>query len=584
MPYGVALLDEAGRLLFANPAFEALGGGDGAPAPDDPELRRLRDGRWMRVRRVPLGEGRTMLLIADATLERLRVEQAEHSATMLDRVVEAMPAAIAIKDRKGRYVKINRRFAELFGRPAHEILGRTADVFLDGTTVEAAVSADRAAAETGEDQPATELTIARKDGGPPSVVLVSKRPLRAPGGTVDHVLTVGLDITAHRAAEEARSRLADLVTAALENIPSGIAILDADGVLALCNTAYAEIAGRPPETLRGVPVEELLRMLHGALSPEVRQAAPRDRWVADRLAATMRADGAAHEMALADGRWFLVSVRPLAEGRRVVVRTEITQVRHAQAQAEAAREAAERANRAKSQFLMNMSHELRTPLNAVIGFAEVIRDELAGPLGTRKYAEYARDIHASGMHLLSVIGDLLDMSKIDVGRYDIEDEVFDLRELAWAALAMMRTQADAGGVALEMAGADGEGRMLAPGPRVRADRRAVMQILLNLLGNAVKFTPAGGRVTVAVARTADGGVRFSVEDTGIGIPEPAQPRLFEPFQMGDASVARSKGGSGLGLWISRSLAQLHGGAIALESAPGRGTAVAVTLPPERVVG
>jgi len=585
LPHGVAVFDRDGLRVRSNPAFDALGAGSGVPCRDDPALRRLPDGRWIRERRLPLPEGAVAVLLEDASLERLRVEQAERTASLLDAMVEALPAAIAIKDRKGRYLKVNRRFADLFGRPAHEILGRTADVFLDGVTVETAVSADHAAMETGEDQPTAELTIDRRDGTPPSSVLVSKRPLRGPEGAVEHVLTVGMDVTAHRAAEEARSRFAETVSAALESIPSGIAILGRDRRVVVCNTAYAEVAGLTPADCAGLTNEEMLRLLHPALSPGMREALPLEEWVADRLASSEAADGNAREMALADGRWFMVTVRPLGDGGRVVVRTEITQIKHAQAAAEAAREAAERANRAKSQFLMNMSHELRTPLNAVIGFAEVIRDQLAGPLGSAKYAEYARDIHASGMHLLSVIGDLLDMSKIDVGRYDLEDEVFDLRELAWAALAMMRAQADAEGVTLEMAGAPGGGAaLLGPGPRVRADRRAVMQILLNLLGNAVKFTPRGGRVSLSVGRDAAGGVRFTVDDTGIGIPDSVQPRLFEPFQMGDASVARRKGGSGLGLWISRSLVELHGGAIALASRPGEGTSVSVTLPPERTAG
>ncbi|MBM3488829.1 MAG: PAS domain-containing sensor histidine kinase [Alphaproteobacteria bacterium] len=241
-----------------------------------------------------------------------------------------------------------------------------------------------------------------------------------------------------------------------------------------------------------------------------------------------------------------------------------------------ARDVADAANRAKSQFLANMSHELRTPLNAIIGFSEVMGEEMFGPVGNETYRGYVADIHRSARHLLAIISDILDMSRIEAGQYQIEDGEVALRSLLDEVIAMLAPLLRNADLALDASGA---GSTLC----VRADRRVLKQVLLNILSNCIKFTPAGGRIVLLARVTETGALRLWVSDTGEGIAPDRLPRLFEPFQQGDASQARRQGGAGLGLWISRGLMQAHGGDLWLESAPGHGTTAHLVLPADRVL-
>lgn len=239
-----------------------------------------------------------------------------------------------------------------------------------------------------------------------------------------------------------------------------------------------------------------------------------------------------------------------------------------------ARDRAEAANRAKSEFLANMSHELRTPLNAIIGFSELIATQPFGKIEPR-YADFAADILASGKHLLELINDLLDMAKIEAGQMPIADERVDLAPLIRSCAAMMAPRAEEGGVVVTVAaGADG--------PMLRGDRRAIRQILLNLVSNAVKFTQRGGSVELRAEATADG-FALVVRDTGIGISKDALSRLGEAFQQADATISRRFGGTGLGLAITRKLLALHGGTLRFDSEPGAGTTVWAVFPAERIL-
>jgi cell cycle sensor histidine kinase DivJ len=223
---------------------------------------------------------------------------------------------------------------------------------------------------------------------------------------------------------------------------------------------------------------------------------------------------------------------------------------------------------AKSRFLANMSHELRTPLNAVIGFSDAMRTQLFGPLPDR-YAEYAGLIHESGGHLLDLINDVLDMSKIEADRFTLALEPFDAREAVSAALRLERVQADAAKIALRGA--------LPPTPlEVNADRRAIKQIVLNLVSNALKFTPAGGQVNV-IARSKGQELEIIVADTGVGIAPDDLERLGQPYEQAGGADQRSQG-TGLGLSLVRAFAELHGGAMVIRSIVGEGTAVSVKLP------
>ena len=235
---------------------------------------------------------------------------------------------------------------------------------------------------------------------------------------------------------------------------------------------------------------------------------------------------------------------------------------------EAARAAAEQRDAGKSRFLANMSHELRTPLNAIMGFSDIMRQRLFGPMAER-YAEYAELIHESGSHLLELINDVLDMSKIEAERFELSLERLDAREAMNAVLRLMRGQADRAGVNLR-------GLLPSQTLEVDADRRALKQIALNLVSNALKFTPKGGAVTLTL-QAAAGALELSVADTGVGIAPEDLQRLGRPFeQAGDAGQRAA--GSGLGLSLVRAFAELHGGDMVVESVVGSGTTVTVRLP------
>jgi len=222
-----------------------------------------------------------------------------------------------------------------------------------------------------------------------------------------------------------------------------------------------------------------------------------------------------------------------------------------------------------------MSHELRTPLNAIIGFAEVIRDAMLEPVAAR-YREYARNIHSSGHHLLGLINDVLDLAKIDTGRMDLNEEEVDVSRLIATCLPLMAERAKKGGVELVVPPAPNL-------PSIRVDRLRLKQVVLNLMSNAIKFTPSGGKVTLAALPTADGGLTIKVADTGIGIRPEEIPRALEPFQQVEQNLSRRFEGSGLGLPLAKQLVELHGGTLTITSELGKGTTVFISLPPDRVI-
>ncbi len=258
------------------------------------------------------------------------------------------------------------------------------------------------------------------------------------------------------------------------------------------------------------------------------------------------------------------------EPRNVIsVSRDITARREKEIEAKAARERAETANRAKSEFLANMSHELRTPLNAIIGFADLMRMATFGPLGNARYDDYSLLIYDSGQLLLDLITDMLDMAKIEAGKFELNMERVDLEGTIRDVVRLLEERAFAAGVALGIeAGSAISGFV--------ADRRAVKQIVINLLSNAIKFTPQGGQVRIA-AGERDGFVWICVTDTGIGIPESEIARLGRPFEQVCRDPMQAKTGTGLGLALVRALAEKHGGALTIRSTEGAGTQVSVTF-------
>ena len=254
----------------------------------------------------------------------------------------------------------------------------------------------------------------------------------------------------------------------------------------------------------------------------------------------------------------------------------IAELETANANSDEARRKAEEANLAKSRFLATMSHELRTPLNAILGFSEVMKNEIFGAHANTAYKEYSSDIHGSGQHLLNLINEILDLSRIEAGRYELNEEAISLMGVVDDCRHMLAMRAKAKGQTI---------RELAEPelPRVWADERAIRQVVLNILSNAIKFTPQGGEISIKIGWTAAGGQYVTVTDTGPGIPENEIPIVMQSFGRGSLAIKTAEQGSGLGLPIVKGLIELHGGGFHLKSKPRAGTEVTITLPAERVM-
>jgi signal transduction histidine kinase len=237
-------------------------------------------------------------------------------------------------------------------------------------------------------------------------------------------------------------------------------------------------------------------------------------------------------------------------------------------------EQAQCANKAKSEFLANMSHELRTPLNAVLGFSEILATQLYGPLGQEKYVEYAEDVHKSGAHLLKLINDVLDLSKIDAGKIELRESIFSVSELVDDAVLLARGRTK-NNIRLEVC--------VPADIHILADKRLTKQILINLLSNAIKFTPAGGTITVGAQEGHGRGLEIYVADTGIGMDVAQLEKAFSPYGQVNSQIAQDHQGTGLGLPIAQSLARLQGGDIIAQSTPGHGTRMILILPESRIV-
>jgi two-component system cell cycle sensor histidine kinase PleC len=412
-----------------------------------------------------------------------------------------------------------------------------------------------------------------------------------------HLMGIAIDVTEQYHLTQ-RSEVADLrLRTAIENISETFVLWDADEKLVMCNTKYQQYVGVAGKDLKpGTPREEIEQQM----KPFVTER---------RLANADGSRGAAtYERLLEDGRWLQVNELKTKDCGLVSVGTDITQLKQHQeklvdserrlmatihdlsvarkSEGERSKELvdlnrkymketerAEAANRAKSEFLANMSHELRTPLNAIIGFSEMMQSRIFGPIGSPRYDEYVNDIHGAGMHLLNVINDILDMSKIEAGQFSVEREEIDLNPLISETVRVIALQAGEKEITVDT--------QIADEMTVFADRRAVKQILINLLSNAVKFTGHGGRISVR-ARNVAGAMRLTIEDNGCGIPKRALKKLGKPFEQVANQFSKSHAGSGLGLAISRSLAELHGGSLKIRSTEGSGTIVSVRIPTQEM--
>lgn len=392
-------------------------------------------------------------------------------------------------------------------------------------------------------------------------------------GTGDDIMfTIILrDITRRKASEEAARKSEAAFRTLLEGFKVAC-IVHQDGKLVFVNRAAARMHGYELEEIADRPITDFIAT----------EDAPRV--VAN---AEARARGAAlpdqyeYQGLKKDGTIFTVDLKPqtiMWDGRSAILSalTDVSERKRAELDLQLATRKTEEAYRAKDEFLANMNHELRTPLNAVIGFSDMICNEMNGPLGNEKYRAYIQEIYASGTHLLSLVNDILDLAKIEAGKAELFEEEVDVAETVSACWRMVAMRA-------EEAGLDPVTQLHDDLSCLYGDKRAVKQIVLNLLSNAVKFTPHGGQVTVRTELDEDGCFLLSVSDTGIGIADEDIEKVLIPFGQVEGSSSQRQKGTGLGLPLVKSLAELHGGSFRLESEPGVGTTATIRFPANRVL-
>jgi signal transduction histidine kinase len=364
---------------------------------------------------------------------------------------------------------------------------------------------------------------------------------------------------------------ARLLQSTLENIGEGLSVFDIRGRLIAWNSRFCELLELPPDLPVGAPLRDIL-MLQAARGDFGRDDPSAE--VAKRLEWFYRDVPTTKERVTPRGRVLQISRRAMPDGAIVSVYSDVTDLKASERKLIGARSQAEMANRAKSEFLANMSHELRTPLNAIIGFSDIIAHELFGPLANERYLDYMKDIHQSSLHLLSIINDVLDMSKIEAGKLELSKEPLNIRHLIGEVIRMMRERAESHGIELMTKLSDEE-------VEIWADERAMKQIFLNLLSNAIKFSREGGEVCIRFLSDEPGLAVVEFEDHGIGMNKEELERALQPFGQAKPSTTRNYGGTGLGLPITKGLIEAHGGKLAIESRAGQGTIARISLPTER---
>ena len=520
----------------------------------------------------------------------------------LKRLLDSISAPIFVVDVLSngelRYAAFNRDNELRTGLRHDQVSGRRPDDLLEPALADYLANRYRACIEAGTVIEYDErLVVAGKD----RVWEISLSPLSDEDRRVRRLLGTATEVTAQRDQESLLQNREAWLTTLVDGSLQGILIHRHNRPL-FANTAFARIYGysSPAEILRERDLTHLIapeeRQTMALLSQGASQRQQVDHfawargltrtglpiWIEFR-ARTVEWDGQpALQVTVVD-----VTERKRYEDELIASKERLEQqarslsqladdLEAARAVAVNARKAAEQANRAKNQFLAAMSHELRTPLNAILGFSEIISQETFGSCNVTQYVDYALDINESGQHLLELINDILDIAKIEAGKLEIQPEVLDLEEVLDACRRLCAVKALERDIQLHLDVASGA-------QVVYADMRALKQILFNLLSNAIKFSEPGGQVSLAARRLDNDWVELSVADEGIGIAEAQITQVFKPFHQVDNSYNREAGGTGLGLALVKSLAELHNGTVALESQLDRGTSVRVTFPPDRMV-
>lgn len=377
-------------------------------------------------------------------------------------------------------------------------------------------------------------------------------------------------------ARIAEQRASTRLSEAIESFSDGFSLLDKDNRLVLFNRRYREMHESIMDLLvPGTPFETIVRAkVAKGLIPDA--VGREEEWIQERLRRN-RSPQSDLEIRELDGHWFRVSERRTRDGGCVSIRTDITSLKKRQHDLADQQQRADSANKAKTDFLLTMSHELRTPLNAIMGFSEVMKQQMCGPLGNERYADYASDIHESARHLLAVINNILDISRIEAGRLELDEHAVVIADEVEKALRLLEDEASVANIRLM--------RSIDTGlPMLLGDPHKIQQIVINLAGNAIRYMPPGRHVVVRAQRDGEGGIVLCVEDNGPGMTPEEVQRVISPFVRLSNPMVRQQNGTGLGLPLVKALVELHGGSFELKSKPGKGTVALAHFPRGRVLG
>lgn len=405
-------------------------------------------------------------------------------------------------------------------------------------------------------------------------IRISGKPVFDDKGEFVGYRGTGSNITAQIEAEQIAARAQRQLTDAIESISDGLVLFDAEDHLVMHNSPYGEIFALVKDKLvPGLKFAKFVDLISKSKIYEMANLSPQ-KWRQQRMDHHAN-PGRSFEQKLVSGRWVNVVEYKTSDGGTLILLSDITDLRNTEEKLRHALDQAEVANQAKSDFLAGMSHELRTPLNAIIGFSDAMRAKLFGPIEQPQYHDYLDNIHHSGIHLLQLINDILDISKIEAGAVELAESTMKVREVVESAHRLIGERANEGNVRLRSS-------IPARLPTLYGDERRIVQVLLNLLSNAVKFTPPGGTVKTLVKREKDGGLLIRVSDTGIGIKKADLKKVMSEFGQVNNSLAKPDEGTGLGLPLSKGLMELHDGSLEISSKIRIGTVADLRFPPSRV--